>query len=61
MNKVKITLVKSTAGRLPKHIETVRSLGLKRTNSSVLKTDSPSLRGMLDQVNYLLKVEDVRS
>lgn len=56
--KLKITLVKSTIGRKPKHISIVKQLGLGKTNSSVFHNDNPSIRGLINVVNYLLLVEE---
>ena len=56
--KVKVTLVKSTVGRLKAHQACVRGLGLRRTNHSVEVIDTPENRGMINKVSYLLKVED---
>lgn len=57
--KLKITLVKSLIGRLPPHINTVHALGLKRMNQTTEKYDTPSIRGMINKVGYLLKIEEV--
>jgi large subunit ribosomal protein L30 len=59
MSELKITLVKSTIGRLPVHRRTVEALGLKRIGHTVIQNDSPAIRGMIRQVGYLLKVEEV--
>lgn len=56
--KIKLTLVKSSAGRLKNHIACVRGLGLRRPNHSVEVIDTPENRGMINKVSYLLKVED---
>lgn len=56
--KIKVTLVKSAAGRIKAHQACVRGLGLRRTNHSVEVMDSPENRGMINKVSYLLKVED---
>ncbi len=56
--KIKITLVKSTIGRKPKHISIVKQLGLGKTNSSVLHSDTPAIRGMINMISYLLLVEE---
>ena len=56
--KIKLTLVKSSAGRLKNHIACVRGLGLRRTNHSVEVIDTPENRGMINKVSYLLKVEE---
>ena len=56
--KIKITLVKSIIGQKPEKKATVRSLGLKKLNSSVVKEDSPAVRGMASAVAHLVKVEE---
>ena len=55
--KVKVTLVKSLIGTKQSHRATVRGLGLRRLNSSAELQDTPAVRGMINRVNYLLKVE----
>lgn len=55
---VSVTLVKSFHGRLPSHRATVTGLGLKRINHTVELVDTPEVRGMINKVSYLLKVED---
>ncbi len=57
--KIKLTLVRSTAKRLQKHKACVLGLGLRRINHSVEVADTPSIRGMINKVAYLLKVEEV--
>jgi len=54
---LKVTLVKSTIGILPGHKACVRGLGLRRTNHTVSVEDTPSVRGMVNRVRYLLQVE----
>lgn len=54
---VKVTQTKSGIGRLPKHKATLRGLGLRRINHTVELEDTPSVRGMINQVNYMVKVE----
>ena len=56
-NKIKITLIKSRFGRLPKHTKTLWGLGLRRIHQTVLLEDTACVRGMVNQVAYLLKVE----
>jgi len=56
--QIKITLVKSLIGRLPKHILIAKQLGLKRINSSVVHRDIPAIRGLVNQVSYLLSIEE---
>ncbi|STX50276.1 50S ribosomal protein L30 [Legionella busanensis] len=55
---IKITLVKSIIGRKPKHIQIVKQLGLGKLNSSVIHADNPCIRGLVNAVEYLLKVEE---
>ncbi len=56
---LKITLVKSTIGAIPKHKKTVAALGLRKLNSSVVQKDNEAIRGMLHQVRHLIKVEEI--
>ena len=55
--RLKITLVRSTIGAIPKHRKTVAALGLKKMNSSVMQEDNPAIRGMINQVRHLVKIE----
>ena len=57
--KVRVTLVKSVNGRLRAHKACVLGLGLRRTGSSSVLEDTPSVRGMVNRVGYLLKVENL--
>ena len=57
--KVKITLVKSPIGAIPKHRKTVEALGLKKMNQTVEQPDNPQIRGSIAKVGYLLKVEEL--
>lgn len=59
MAELKITLVKSTIGSMPKHKRTIQALGLKKTNSSVVQQDNAAIRGMLHQISHLVKVEEI--
>ncbi|HAG71132.1 MAG TPA: 50S ribosomal protein L30 [Gammaproteobacteria bacterium] len=54
---VKVTLVRSPIGSLPKHKLCLKGLGLKRMNQSVEVEDTPSVRGMINKVNYMLTIE----
>ena len=58
MNDLKIQLVKSLNGRLPKHVKIAESLGLKRIRQIVVKPDTPVIRGMLDKICYLVEIKD---
>ncbi|MCD8037299.1 MAG: 50S ribosomal protein L30 [Clostridiales bacterium] len=57
--ELKITLVKSTIGALPKHKKTVQALGLKKLNSSVIRQNNAATLGMVNQVRHLVKVEEI--
>ncbi|MCI8630041.1 MAG: 50S ribosomal protein L30 [Firmicutes bacterium] len=59
MAEIKITLVKSTIGAIPKHKKTVQALGLKKLHSSKIHQDNVAIRGMVKQVSHLVKVEEV--
>ncbi|MDO9150526.1 MAG: 50S ribosomal protein L30 [Methylotenera sp.] len=54
---IKVTLVKSVIGRIESHKATVRGLGLRRMHHTVELQDTPAIRGMINTVGYLLKVE----
>ena len=58
-DKLKITLVKSTIGAIPKHKKTVEALGLRKLNKTVELPDNAAVRGMVKQVCHLVKVEEV--
>jgi large subunit ribosomal protein L30 len=57
-NKLRITLVKSTSGRLRSHKACAAGLGLRRLRHSVEVIDTPANRGMINKISYLLQVED---
>ncbi|QCX33854.1 50S ribosomal protein L30 [Caloramator sp. E03] len=59
MAKIKVTLIKSTIGRKKDHIATVKALGLKKIGSTVEHEETPEVMGMINKVNYMLKVERV--
>ena len=56
--KIKVTLVRSTAGRLKSHKACVAGLGLRRMHHTVEVEDTPCTRGMINKVNYLVSVEE---
>ena len=58
MANLKVTLVKSTIGAVPKHRKTVEALGLKKLNKTVVLPDNAATRGMVQQVRHLVKVEE---
>ncbi|MFN2288858.1 MAG: 50S ribosomal protein L30 [Chromatocurvus sp.] len=55
---IKVTLVKSFHGRLKNHRACVSGLGLRRINHTVEVEDTPSVRGMINKINYLVRVEE---
>ena len=59
MSKIKITLIKTLIGEKEKARETIRSLGLKKINSSTTRELNDSLDGMLRKVGHLVKIEEV--
>ncbi len=58
-DKVRVTLVKSTIGAIPKHRATVAALGLKKVNKSVELPNNAATLGMVKQVQHLVKVEEI--
>ena len=58
MANLKVTLVKSTIGAIPKHKRTVEALGLKKTGKTVVLPDNAATRGMVQQVRHLVEVEE---
>ncbi len=57
--KLKITLVKSPIGAVPKNKKTVEALGLRKVNQVVEMPDNAAVRGMIQRVNHLVKVEEI--
>ena len=57
MKKIKVTLLKSTAGIQQTHRATVRGLGLKKINHAVELADTPAVRGMINKVAYLVRID----
>ena len=55
--KIKVTLVKGLRGAISRHRQTVRGLGLRHRSHTVEVVDTPAVRGMINQVSYLVKVE----
>ncbi len=55
---IKVTQTKSSIGRLPKHKATLVGLGLRKIGHTVELEDTPSVRGMINKVAYMVKVED---
>ena len=58
-DKLKITLVKSTIGAIPKHRKTVEALGLKKIGKSVELPNNDAVKGMVWHVRHLVNVEEI--
>ena len=58
--KVKITQIKSAIGYRCQAKDTLKALGIKKMNGSVIKVISPAILGMITSINHLLKVEDLK-
>ena len=56
---LKITLVKSPIGAVPKHKATVASMGLRKLNKTIILPDNAATRGQIQQIRHLVKVEEV--
>ena len=57
--RLKVTQIKSEIGGKPNQRETIRTLGLKRIGDIVVKDDSPVVRGLINAVAHLVKVEEI--
>ena len=57
--RLKVTLVKSPIGAVPKHKATVEALGLRKVNKTVELPDNEAVRGMIWHVKHLVKVEEI--
>ena len=60
MAKLKITQIRSTIKRQEKQKRTIEALGIHRLNQSVTQPDNPQIRGMINRVAHLVKVEEVK-
>ena len=58
VKKLKVTLVKSTIGAVPKHRATVEALGLHKLHQTVELRENDAVKGMIQQVRHLVKVEE---
>ena len=56
MKKIKVTLLKGLSGIKRDHVATVHGLGLKRINQVSELVDTPAVRGMINKIDYLVKV-----
>ena len=59
MANLKVTLVKSVIGSRQDQIDTVKALGLKKIRDTKEHADNPQIRGMINKVNHLVKVEEI--
>lgn len=59
MSQYKLSLVRSLIGSTKRQRDSVRGLGLKRINDSVVVTETPAIRGMIDKVSHLVAVEKI--
>jgi len=57
--KLEITQIRSVSGRPEPQRRTLRALGLKRNQSSVIQNDTPEIRGMIQQIPHMLKVREI--
>ncbi|WP_138420160.1 50S ribosomal protein L30 [Aquibacillus sediminis] len=57
--QLEITLTRSVIGRSESQKATVKTLGLKKIRQSVVREDTPALRGMIDKVSHLVSVKEV--
>ncbi|GMQ58009.1 50S ribosomal protein L30 [Vallitalea sediminicola] len=58
-DKLKITLVKSTIGAIPKHRKTAEALGLTKLHKTVEQKDNKAIRGMVNSIQHLVKVVEI--
>lgn len=58
-NAIKVTLIKSLIGRKQSHKDCASGLGLAKINQTVYVADTPSIRGMIGKIGYLIKLEGV--
>ena len=59
-NKIKITQIKSAIGYRKQAKDTLKALGIKKMNDSVIKVNTPAISGMVISISHLLKVENVK-
>jgi large subunit ribosomal protein L30 len=57
--KLKITQIRSTIGRIKKQKETIKALGIRKLYQSVIHEDTPQIRGMIEKVKHLVEVEEI--
>ncbi|WWP01980.1 MAG: 50S ribosomal protein L30 [Candidatus Dasytiphilus stammeri] len=57
--KIKITQIRSSIGRKPKHKATLIGLGLRHIRHTVIREDTPAIRGMIRKISYMIIIEDI--
>jgi large subunit ribosomal protein L30 len=57
--KIKITQIRSAIGKLENQKRTIRALGIKKMHYSVIHDDTPVIRGMINEVKHLVKIQEV--
>jgi len=57
MSDLKIQLIKSLNGRLPKHVRIAEALGLRKVRQTVSRPDTPVIRGMVEKIGYLVEIK----
>ena len=57
--QIKVTQIKSKYGRLAKHKACLIGLGIKKIHRSVIVNDTPEIRGMLNKISYMIKIEEI--
>jgi large subunit ribosomal protein L30 len=57
--KLKITQIRSTIGRIKKQKEIIKALGIRKLYRSVIHKDTPQIRGMIEKVKHLVEVEEI--
>jgi large subunit ribosomal protein L30 len=57
--KLKVTQIRSTIGRIKKQKETIKALGIKKLYQSVVHKDTPQIRGMIEKVKHLVEVKEI--
>ena len=57
--KLKVTQIRSTIGRIEKQKQTIKALGIRKLYQSVIHKDSPQIRGMIEKVKHLVRIEEI--
>ena len=60
-DKIKVTLIKSSIGNRKNHKENLKGLGLKKINGSRILENTPSVRGMIQKVQHLVRIETIEN